>query len=387
MVRHCSRCTERCNEIAKTFGTKEEIEAANDMDLVLCAGKCGRGFHRQCLQDHEIFQVAEEAMWTCMDCRTNVHECFVCGVKGLLRGHEEIKIGNEIEEMAEEKIRRRSRRREKRKKVERKIAFVRSLDNETPRQISRKLKIDLKTLVAMNRLKYPGLHANARLMQDTELELPHTGLNGFWMGRYDVEQCNTCGRFFHPSCLNLPDNTTMCCSNQCQSKICCSENNDNVELVRCVKCPAAYHVGCLPFDKGIIRLSVNAFICAHHPKMKHLAKRSLQVAEFAKTTMRRTQRSRRCHKCENCLNQDCGRCKNCLDMPKFGGKGRRQRACIKRNCINLTLPFRGFCVCASLNTNQGDDDWIACVKCEQYVVFEREAREFLITSHFHVSIT
>ena len=172
-VRHCSRCTERCNEIAKTFGTKEEIEAANDVDLVLCAGKCGRGFHRQCLQDHEIFQVAEEAMWRCMDCRTNVHECFVCGVKGLLRGHEEIKIGNEIEEMAEEKIRRRSRRREKRKKVERKIAFVRSLDNETPRQISRKLKIDLKTLVAMNRLKYPGLHANARLMQDTELELPH----------------------------------------------------------------------------------------------------------------------------------------------------------------------------------------------------------------------
>ena len=111
--------------------------------------------------------------------------------------------------------------------------------------------------------------------------------------------------------------------------------------------------------------------------MKHLAKRSLQVAEFAKTTMRRTQRSRRCHKCENCLNQDCGRCKNCLDMPKFGGKGRRQRACINRNCTNLTLPFRGFCVCASLNTNQGDDDWIACVKCEQYVVFDREAREFL----------
>jgi hypothetical protein len=83
--------------------------------------------------------------------------------------------------------------------------------------------------------------------------------------------------------------------------------------------------------------------------------------------MRRVQRSRRCRQCESCLKEDCGRCESCLDMSKFGGTSRRRRACVNRNCTNVTSPFRGFCVCASLNTNTNTtDDWILCLKCEQY---------------------
>jgi hypothetical protein len=253
VVRHCSRCVERCesNVVAQTYETKD-MNSVKEMDLVLCAGECGRGFHRACLDDHEILM---KGKWTCTDCQTNVHECFVCGTKGLVRGREQLTMEKKKEEEIEG--RRRSSRRVAKKKhneMEQTFAFVRALDNETPREIARKLNVDLKTLIAMNRFKYSGIFANAKLMKDTELDLPVLGTNG-WMGRYQVEKCVTCGRYFHPSCLNLPDNTTICCTNRCQSKTCCfpsssSSSNDEIfELVRCVKCPAAYHVGCLPFDR------------------------------------------------------------------------------------------------------------------------------------------
>ena len=43
-------------------------------------------------------------------------------------------------------------------------------------------------------------------------------------------------------------------------------------------------------------------------------------------------RAPRCGECENCKKADCGLCINCLDKPKFGGKGLRKKACIKKAC-------------------------------------------------------
>ena len=31
---------------------------------------------------------------------------------------------------------------------------------------------------------------------------------------------------------------------------------------------------------------------------------------------------------------DCGECKNCLDKPKFGGRGIKKQACLRRSCYN-----------------------------------------------------
>ena len=37
--------------------------------------------------------------------------------------------------------------------------------------------------------------------------------------------------------------------------------------------------------------------------------------------------------CSGCLAKDCGSCKFCLDMPKFGGPGKK-KGCIERACRN-----------------------------------------------------
>ena len=40
-----------------------------------------------------------------------------------------------------------------------------------------------------------------------------------------------------------------------------------------------------------------------------------------------------CKECKFCLcKQDCGECVNCADKLKFGGKGRRNKKCINREC-------------------------------------------------------
>ena len=37
---------------------------------------------------------------------------------------------------------------------------------------------------------------------------------------------------------------------------------------------------------------------------------------------------------EGSVHSDCGDCKNCLDKPKFGGRGIRKQACVRRSCYN-----------------------------------------------------
>lgn len=45
-------------------------------------------------------------------------------------------------------------------------------------------------------------------------------------------------------------------------------------------------------------------------------------------------RTNRCGTCAGCVRGDCGSCKNCKDKPKFGGKGIKKQACVRRVCNN-----------------------------------------------------
>jgi hypothetical protein len=40
----------------------------------------------------------------------------------------------------------------------------------------------------------------------------------------------------------------------------------------------------------------------------------------------------KCGECEACVRDDCGECNPCLDKVKFGGAGRRKKACLKKQC-------------------------------------------------------
>ena len=44
-------------------------------------------------------------------------------------------------------------------------------------------------------------------------------------------------------------------------------------------------------------------------------------------------RRKRCGKCKQCLDTDCGTCTHCADKARFGGKGVKKQACLKRRCI------------------------------------------------------
>ena len=44
-------------------------------------------------------------------------------------------------------------------------------------------------------------------------------------------------------------------------------------------------------------------------------------------------RKGRCGHCIACTEPDCGVCSSCKDMKKFGGPGRKKKACIKRKCL------------------------------------------------------
>lgn len=43
----------------------------------------------------------------------------------------------------------------------------------------------------------------------------------------------------------------------------------------------------------------------------------------------------RCGHCTNCKLPNCGTCRNCIDMPRFGGEGRKKQGCIKRKCLHV----------------------------------------------------
>ena len=58
---------------------------------------------------------------------------------------------------------------------------------------------------------------------------------------------------------------------------------------------------------------------------------------FART--RPGKRRGRCGECSGCIATDCGRCSACKDKPKFGGPGTAKQACVRRRCINPTLPI------------------------------------------------
>jgi len=60
----------------------------------------------------------------------------------------------------------------------------------------------------------------------------------------------------------------------------------------------------------------------------YVEKRCLPVAT-------EVEKKRRCRKCGGCLMPDCGQCVFCRDMKKFGGRGRKKKACEKKRCDKL----------------------------------------------------
>ena len=65
------------------------------------------------------------------------------------------------------------------------------------------------------------------------------------------------------------------------------------------------------------------------------AKRTRRTTEFYGSTVASAAiRLRRsvCGGCVGCRAQDCQICSNCIDMPKYGGLGRKKQRCSKRTC-------------------------------------------------------
>ena len=67
------------------------------------------------------------------------------------------------------------------------------------------------------------------------------------------------------------------------------------------------------------------------------------------TVLSGKKRKKPCGTCTGCLHGNCGVCKFCLDMPVFGGLGRRKQRCIKRRCTGITYSveinfFTDYCV-------------------------------------------
>jgi len=72
-----------------------------------------------------------------------------------------------------------------------------------------------------------------------------------------------------------------------------------------------------------------------NPNLGQTPPRQLQIIKpIVKPAYTIHRKDCRCNKCASCLHV-CGTCKNCVDKPRFGGKGKRKKACAKRpRCIS-----------------------------------------------------
>jgi len=53
-------------------------------------------------------------------------------------------------------------------------------------------------------------------------------------------------------------------------------------------------------------------------------------------------RARKCGKCPDCMQPDCGKCKYCKDKKKFGGQNKLKQSCIHRGmCASLVARANG----------------------------------------------
>ena len=80
----------------------------------------------------------------------------------------------------------------------------------------------------------------------------------------------------------------------------------------------------------------------HQPKRRRVASERAQEASELAAAMAAADpdapksRNRKCGECPACLvRTDCGTCSNCLDMPKFGGPGKKRQTCKLRKCHAL----------------------------------------------------
>ena len=203
-----------------------EDEAATDGDLVFCKGNCFGAFHRSCMEDE---------------------------AKKQLTATEEDDLDAIEEEEGEELITSSS-------------SSTPLLSNAAPLPPStiingEDLSTDFKCLPCQTN-RHPCFMCNQLLVNDGEA----------------TKRCsvNSCGRFYHPSCLrnskkfgcaDLDGKKTECPQHACLA--CWIENRNGFrakhgKFLRCVKCPSAYHVGDFCVPAGHIPLGGNNILCPDH---------------------------------------------------------------------------------------------------------------------------
>lgn len=67
-----------------------------------------------------------------------------------------------------------------------------------------------------------------------------------------------------------------------------------------------------------------------NPNLGERPRIQLQIATpIVKRVYTTHRKDHRCNKCASCLHV-CEKCQNCMDKPRFGGKGKRKKACAVR---------------------------------------------------------
>ncbi|XP_055518087.1 histone-lysine N-methyltransferase NSD3 isoform X2 [Leucoraja erinacea] len=103
-----------------------------------------------------------------------------------------------------------------------------------------------------------------------------------------VKRCsvNSCGRFYHESCLRgyssaMFEGKGFRCPLHCCSS-CLADNRETAKatkgrMMRCLRCPVAYHTGESCIAAGSLVLSPHSIICNNHSSLKKSSRASLQV--------------------------------------------------------------------------------------------------------------